>query len=425
MNNKKRIVILTAPHPYKAAGIVAGDLMKGLSDLGHTVVIVTNARLGKKHPNIISLKSLSALIISKVINKIKRNLYKTNNSVNKYYMYGIKQNESTTLARKIIRKVPFTPDVYIYLFPQFFLSIADLHFLNEKTKAPILWYMMDMAPMTGGCHYAWDCDGFTKKCGKCPGIMSEKEEDVTYKNWQLKNHYIEKTNIIPVAASEYQFMQLQRSSLFRNKSKFKVLLPIDNNVFKNGDKNIARQKLGLPIKKKIVFMGSVSILEERKGSKQLFEALQYLENSESRIDFSELHLCFAGHLRENGSLPQTIQHSYLGFLDYENLALAFQASDVFVCPSIEDSGPMMINQSIMCGTPVVAFEMGVALDLVITGQTGYRAKLAESEDLAKGIEYVVTLKEKEYKLLCDNCLMMGNKLCNPIAQVQELIKLFN
>ncbi|HEY5124202.1 MAG TPA: glycosyltransferase [Ignavibacteria bacterium] len=73
------------------------------------------------------------------------------------------------------------------------------------------------------------------------------------------------------------------------------------------------------------------------------------------------------------SLP--FEYLYLGYVDNTfGIASAFQAADVFVCPSIEDSGPIMINQSIMCGTPVVVFEMGVATDLVETGITGFRAK---------------------------------------------------
>ncbi len=41
--------------------------------------------------------------------------------------------------------------------------------LNKRNKCnQFLLYMMDMAPMTGGCHYAWDCEKYKMKCGGCP-----------------------------------------------------------------------------------------------------------------------------------------------------------------------------------------------------------------------------------------------------------------
>jgi glycosyltransferase involved in cell wall biosynthesis len=46
----------------------------------------------------------------------------------------------------------------------------------------------------------------------------------------------------------------------------------------------------------------------------------------------------------------------------------------------------MINESIMCGTPVVSFRMGVAEDLIINGETGYIVKLKNIRDLANGID---------------------------------------
>ncbi|MFC1760092.1 glycosyltransferase, partial [Candidatus Neomarinimicrobiota bacterium] len=109
----------------------------------------------------------------------------------------------------------------------------------------------------------------------------------------------------------------------------------------------------------------------------------------------------------------------------ERLASAFQAADLFVCPSIEDAGPMMINQSIMCGTPVVSFKMGVALDLIHTGITGYRATLRDINDMATGIKYILELDEKSYCKISQNCRELGLKLCHPKVRIESLMNIFN
>ena len=115
----------------------------------------------------------------------------------------------------------------------------------------------------------------------------------------------------------------------------------------------------------------------------------------------------------------------VGHLEMSQLAQAYQVADVFVCPSLEDSGPQMINMSVMSGTPVVAFEMGVALDIVITGKTGYRAHFNDAEDMANGINYILDLKEDEYKSMKRKCREMAVNLFSRKSQLFFFRKLFN
>jgi len=104
----------------------------------------------------------------------------------------------------------------------------------------------------------------------------------------------------------------------------------------------------------------------------------------------------------------------MGMLDNNyGIASAYQAADLFVCPSIEDSGPSMINQSIMCGTPVVSFKMGVALDLVIDGKTGYIAQIKNAEELANGLYKIICQTDVEYKTMQDNCIALAEELWEP------------
>ena len=119
-------------------------------------------------------------------------------------------------------------------------------------------------------------------------------------------------------------------------------------------------------------------------------------------------MLIAGHGVDGFTNEIPFDYTYVGYLSVDHdLPEAFRAADVFVCPSIEDSGPMMINQSIMSGTPVAAFEMGVALDLVHTGETGYRAKLRDSSDLARGIHEILSLPERDFEKMRMNCRDYG------------------
>ena len=113
----------------------------------------------------------------------------------------------------------------------------------------------------------------------------------------------------------------------------------------------------------------------------------------------------------------SLDHKLVGYLSESDLIKAYQAADIFVCPSLEDSGPMMINQSIMCGTPVVAFDMGSAMDLVLTGKTGYRAIFGDIYDMANGIYTILSLSEESYKTMALECRNLAmNSFCTNVFE---------
>lgn len=424
------ILILTTQHPYKTSGIVALDLYRALKTAnGNDVRILTKPWDSYQDKSIIAINSRLEEYWKKLINLPKRilngfrrellndQLKEKNKSNPDYHFQGIDQTITYCDTHKLLKHVDFIPDAIIVLFMTSFLSFKNLYELNQATNAPIFLCMMDMAPMTGGCHYAWDCDGYHNKCGKCQGLFSDKDNDLSRINWEFKKKYIDLTNLTAIAGTEYQYQQLQKSSLYAEKKKEKILLSIDPNLFKPGNKASARKYFGLPVKKKILFFGATNIKIKRKGFLELVQSLNILKTVNPNL---ELHIAIAGRAETELTTNIPFSYSILGHLNHENLAKAFQAADLFLCPSIEDSGPMMINQSIMSGTPVVAFEMGVALDLVISNKTGYLAKLKDSTDLAVGVTKILSLKDLDYKKMCENCRAIALKECAPEIQLSRL-----
>lgn len=423
--NKKNIVILTAVHPYKASGRSVTDLKNLLKAKGHNVVIVTNAYLREELDDVISVKSLFTVLQNKVSAKITSIITKKKKEDSNYYMFDQNSHKKKCNTTVILKRLPFKPDAFIYLFQQGFLNEEALYELNKSTGAPIYRYMADMAELTGGCHYAWDCEGYIKSCGNCPGLYSDNPNDVTYHNLKFKKKFIDKSEIYPIAASEWQMQQLLKSTLYRDIKKHKILLPTDENIFFNNGRDESRIALGLPLDKKIIFFGAVSTVEKRKGAKELLAALNFLNELLPAEKRNKIHLAIAGKVDSTFTDKLLFTSSILGFLEYKNLAKAYSACDVFVCPSIEDSGPTMINQSLMCGTPVVSFTMGVALDLVENFKTGYRARLGDSYDFATGIKDILALSESEIKAVKNNCYLKARSLSSKntfYSNLMEILK---
>lgn len=419
------ILIINTNNPLVTSGNVGLDLFNGFTKKGHQVKLLVN-QYGPDYPEgIICMETYFLFAKKKIQDKISRSL-KLIKSIKKdsnYHFHKIKEQKVIYQTKALLKKANFeNVDAIIVLFAKDFINMKNIYELSESTHAPVYWLMYDMAPLTGGCHYAWDCVGYQNQCGKCPGLFSSDPYDVTFTNLEYKKKYIDKTNVQLIAASEWQNRQAKLSSLFRNKTIHKILLSVDSSVFKPVHKERLRLEMGISITKKVIFFGSVYLSQLRKGMYFLLESLKILkEKVENTKLENNIILLIAGNQIDEivDSLP--FEYHYLGFLNNTNgIASAYQASDVFLCPSIEDSGPSMINQSVMCGTPVVSFEMGVSLDLVISGKTGYRAKLKDSADMAQGLFTILNLEDHKYKVLSDSCRKLALELCSPEVQMYKL-----
>lgn len=328
----------------------------------------------------------------------------------------------------ILKLIPFKPDIIITHWVSNFITTRHLYELNKVTGAPIIWHLLDMGPLTGGCHYAFDCLGYTKRCGNCPAINSKKMNDLSHRQWKEREKYLQKTDVTLVSPTSWLTKQAYQSSIFSGKRIEQIMLALETDIFCPAPKDVARDVLNLPVDKKIIFFGARFVHEDRKGLNYLIEALHILNGLfENKPEIKEnIFIIVAGEKNEEKELKIPFSHKYLGLInDDRTLALAYQAADIFVCSSIEDSGPMMINESILCGTPVVSFDMGVAPDLVHSGKTGYRAKLKDSLDMAYGIKFILELNKEEMQQMSNNCTNLGLKKCDPNVQSNDFIKLFD
>jgi glycosyltransferase involved in cell wall biosynthesis len=63
----------------------------------------------------------------------------------------------------------------------------------------------------------------------------------------------------------------------------------------------------------------------------------------------------------------------------------YSSSDLFIMPSLEENLSNMIMESIACGTPVLAFNVGGNPDMIDHLRNGYLVKDISGEALAEGL----------------------------------------
>lgn len=151
---------------------------------------------------------------------------------------------------------------------------------------------------------------------------------------------------------------------------------IDLNIFKPSNKIKSKRKLGWPSNFSILFIGR---LVEEKGVRYLLNALPLLPND------LILYIIGDGVLTEviEGAEKKYSNLRFLGRIDNSLTPLYYNAADVVVVPSFEETLGRVNMESLACATPVVAVTSSGAKE-VINSQVGILTKL-NSNEIAQAI----------------------------------------
>jgi len=348
--------------------------------------------------------------------------YKTNS---KYSFFTRFESFSKYPAKYIINCMPYKPDIILVGWVSGFVNFKTIYKLQKKTGAKIVFYFTDMGMMTGGCHYDMFCNGYVSDCKNCPAILNQLSKNRAYRNLNIRKKYINLLDFYVFPGTKTLETQTNQSYLYRNKKLFECTnIPINKEIFNDKLRTEARKILSVPLDKRVILIGASSLNDERKGIIHLIDALDFLQKNYSNL-VDEITLLIIGSNipREFDRLLQCYNFKNLNIVQDEILlSITYQAADIFVCPSIYDSGPMMVVESLMCGTPVVSFSVGISNEFVINKKTGYRAENFSSKDLAIGIYNILCLTRDEYKQMRINCINYTSKYCAEDVVINKVVK---
>ena len=285
------------------------------------------------------------------------------------------------------------PDiVHLHWIAGAMMSVKDL----AKIDKPIVWSLHDMWAFTGGEHIDEGQQHYLDRCGNSKVLNSKKDKDLSRKGWQRKRQvYAQIEDMTIVGLSDWMHQAAKSSSLLKDKNHIQLPNPIDTTTFAPFDKLEARRLFNLPTDKKLILFGAMNATSDpNKGFQHIFAALQAdsLENKE---------LVIFGSSQPTTSLNFKQPVHYLGQLhDDVSLRVLYSAADIMIVPSLQENLSNAIMESLACGTPVVAFNIGGNSDMIEHQSNGYLAQPFDTDDLANGIEWL--LNAPNYQQLCDN-----------------------
>ena len=280
--------------------------------------------------------------------------------------------------------------IHLHWINQGMLSLNGIRKILRSGK-PVVWTMHDIWPATGICHLTLGCHYFVSRCANCkylPGGGSSN--DLASRVWQKKQQMQADENIYYVACSRWLESEAKSSALLKGQKITSIPNPIDTHIYKKGNKEEARQRLGLPLDKKLILFVSQRVTNENKGMSYLIEACRQLG------DLCEV-VILGGHAEEVVAQLPMKAHP-LGYVnDEQRIVDVYNAADVFVLPSLSENLPNTIMEAMACGVPCVAFKVGGIPEEIDHLKNGYVAAYRDASDLAKGIEWI--LQKADYEVL--------------------------
>ena len=267
------------------------------------------------------------------------------------------------------------------------ISISDV----SKIKKPVVWTLHDMWAFCGTEHYAnnfrWR-NGYKYQNKNFYGINFDLNRWVWMrkkKNWS--------NSFEIVTPSKWLYNCVRQSKLMSNWSVTSIPNPINIAKWQPLEKKYSRKKLNLPKNKLLILFGAMDGDEDvRKGFDLLIQALEYLEKNSK---FYKLELVTFGNIKKLKLRKNFPIHFMDHIHDDHKLRMLYSAADAVVVPSRQDNLPNIAVEAQVCGTPVVAYNVGGLSDIVLHKKTGYLAVPFSIKDLANGIKWVLNSKHSE------------------------------
>jgi glycosyltransferase involved in cell wall biosynthesis len=227
--------------------------------------------------------------------------------------------------------------------------------LIARQYAPVLWTLHDMWALGEGSESYWQEDSVVE------GGRGQEVKEERLEGSRVQRVYGESAKYPVTITAPSQWLADQSKKITGQECDF-LPNPIDLKIFSPGDRVAVRRRWGLPEEGLVILAGADSLADPRKG----FDLLRKAWGSAGRHGVT---LALFG--RHGESRPG---ERYLGNLTSdEEMVAAYQAADLYVHPARMENAPCTIQESLACGTPVLAFAVGGIPEMIESGENGYLA----------------------------------------------------
>lgn len=300
--------------------------------------------------------------------------------------------------------------IVIHSVPNF-LDYNDILDLKNYFNCKVFFRLYDMQNYTGGCSYSLGCNNFKKNCQECPGL--------NYKFLRLKNYYnfLKKKNIIRkikpkiLSSSHFEMKRSKQSTLFKNFSHYHLPLGFNSKIFRPINKIKKKDKT-------IILFGSSDLEAKRKGLIYFIEAIKNIKFK------SKLKIILIGSNKKYFK-DLKIETKFLKYVkNFRQLNYVLNKAHFCAIPSIDETGPSILNMSMMASTPCITFNIGDAFKHVVNKVSGFKCKNKNIKQFGKNVELSIRMKQNEFDKMRMKCRRVALKNFTDQVQILKIKKIF-
>lgn len=223
-------------------------------------------------------------------------------------------------------------------------SFVDYGTFFKDVAKKTVWTFHDENPILGGFHYSIDIPNASSTLGALEQRFSND-----------KRKYLVGAAINVVTPSKWLCDEVRRSEISALQHIDVVHYGVDKREFCLVEKHLARQELNLEADKTYFLALASDLSIYRKG----FDLIQEIFES-FRIDFASLLV--VGRCERPFSNAKV---QYLGFIhDKSELSRIYSAVDATIIPSRADNLPNVMLEALVCGCPVLGFQIGGLTEVI-------------------------------------------------------------
>lgn len=365
----------------------------------------------------------------------------TNTGFDSSIIKSIRLPRTLQLLNRLINRV--LPNYFSFIYSSMLKEISELnpdiinfHWTHGNTIPlklirkcnetwSVFWTLHDQWPITINTYFQYEKAKVIieeeRTLRQRLGKMIEMRPGFLY---NYKTRMLADQDIHTISPSKWLYNQVLESPVFSAAINHCIPNGVDTDIFKPLNRNSLKTKYGIDEDKKVVLFLSANITDERKGFYYFVKALELLAETDPGGS-NKVTTVLVGN--NNAGLSQYIPGEVVNLgstYDPSKLAEYYNLADVFVSASIADNFPSTALESIACGTPVVAFDVGGISEIAVHGKTGFLAENRNVSELADSILSVISIHGL-WSQLSSNCrkYAVGNFTMDKFSD--SYIDLFN
>lgn len=295
-------------------------------------------------------KNIFHYYLNKVYKKIINFIYKKSNFLKDQYIFiNNSELKINGINPSFIKKIKHADIIFVHWVSDH-LNTYDLYNLYKNINARIIFIMMDLAHITGGCHYTLGCNNYKSGCINCPAL------DYNNKKLAYNQQLVKSINIA--------------------KFKGEILSFSDNDLLSARNSSIPFYKywrLDIPFKKPVIskktsntfniLPSAYSFYNTRKGIDNFKQVLYILDNKlTAKESINIFNINYPDYFKKDFKHINFISFNF--FTEHNKLIDLYNDTSLLVFTSFADSAPQMVVESIISNTKVFTYDVGNMKELI-------------------------------------------------------------